>query len=194
MQPLRVRPRPGRMEDNRLKNGKPRAIVADMTSYEMFAMMPQGLATRILEEMAAEDKAFYRGLLDGVAQARKVRLVYMERQPRTDRHQLVAATLARPAMEPAAANLLRTWFLKKQNQLLIDFLDALGVTHEKGVVDDLPGKVDDEKIKAAVDTLLAKHPPDVVALYLHSFLHLNDVHWHNLEELLFEDPRLELKK
>ena len=83
MQPLRVRPRPGRMEDNRLKNGKPRAIVADMTSYEMFAMMPQGLATRILEEMAAEDKAFYRGLLDGVAQARKVRLVYMERQPRT---------------------------------------------------------------------------------------------------------------
>lgn len=165
-----------------------------MTSYEMFAMMPQALANRILEEMAAEDKTFYRGVLDGVAQARKVRVVYLERQPRIDRHNLVATTLARPSMEPAAANLLRTWFLKRQNQLLIDFLDALDIIHEKGVVEDLPEKVEDAKVKAAVDTLLAKHPPEVVAVYLHSFLHLNDVHWQNLEEILFEDPRLELKK
>jgi len=165
-----------------------------MTSYEMFATMPGALGNRILEEMAGEDKAFYRGLLDGVAQARKVRTVYLERQPRADRHALVVATLARPSMEPTAANLLRTWFLKKQNQLLVDFLDALGLQHEKGVVEDLPEKVEDAKVKAAVDTLLNKHPAEVVALYLHSFLHLNDVHWHNLEEILFEDHRLELKK
>jgi hypothetical protein len=168
--------------------------VAGMTSYEMFAMMPQPLGNRILEEMAGEDKGFYRGILDAVAQARKVRVVYLERQPRTDRHAFVVATLARPSMEPSAANLLRTWFLKKQNQLLIDFLDALGVPHEKGIVEDLPEKVEDEKVKAAVDTLLGKHPPEVVSLYLHSFLRLNDVHWHNLEEMLFEDPRLEFKK
>jgi hypothetical protein len=165
-----------------------------MTSYEMFAMMPQGLGNRILEEMAAEDKPFYRGILDAVAQARKVRVVYLERQPRVDRHTFVVTTLGRPSMEPTAANLLRTWFLKKQNQLLVDFLDALGIAHEKGVVDDLPEKVEDEKIKTAVEALLAKHPHEVVALYLHSFLHLNDAHWHNLEEILFEDPRLELKK
>jgi hypothetical protein len=165
-----------------------------MTSYEMFAMMPPALGNRILEEMAAEDKPFYRGILDSVAQARKVRVVYLERQPRAERHTFVVTTLARPSMEPTAANLLRTWFLKKQNQLLIDFLDALGITHEKGVVEDLPEKVDDAKVKGAVETLLAKHPAEVVALYLHSFLHLNDVHWHNLEEMLFEDPRLEFKK
>ena len=165
-----------------------------MTSYEMFATMPQALGNRILEEMSLEDKPFYRGILDAVAQSRKVRVVYLERQPRTDRHGFVVATLARPSMEPTAANLLRTWFLKKQNQLLIDFLDALGIAHEKGVVEDLPEKVEDEKVKGAVEALLAKHPAEVVALYLHSFLHLNDVHWHNLEEILFEDPRLELKK
>ena len=170
------------------------SIVARMTSYEMFATIPRELGNRILEEMAGEDKAFYRGILDAVAQARKVRVVYLERQPRIDRHALVVTTLARPSMEPTAANLLRTWFLKKQNQLLIDFLDALGVQHEKGIVEDLPDKVEDEKVKSAVGALLGKHPADVVSLYLHSFLHLNDVHWHNLEEILFEDPRLELKK
>ena len=165
-----------------------------MTSFEMFAIMPAALGNRILEEMAGEDKAFYRGILDAVAQARKVRTVYLERQPRSDRHAFVVTTLARPSMEPTAANLLRTWFLKKQNQLLVDFLEALGIQHEKGVVEDLPEKVDDAKVKAAVETLLSKHPPEVVALYLHSFLRLNDVHWHNLEEILFEDHRLELKK
>lgn len=165
-----------------------------MTSYEMFAIMPAALGKRILEEMAEEDKPFYRGILDAVAQARKVRIVYLERQPRADRHVFVVSTLARPSMEPTAANLLRTWFLKKQNQLLIDFLDALEIPHEKGVVENLPEKVEDAKVKSAVETLLTKHPPEVVALYLHSFLHLNDVHWHNLEEILFEDHRLELKK
>src|SRR5919198_2329818 len=114
-----------------------------MTSHDLFAAMPAALANRILEEMLAEDKPFYRGLLDTVAQARKVRVVYLERQPRAERHQLMAATLARTTMELTASNLLRTWFLKKQNGLLTDFLEGLGIKHEKGVVEDLPEKVDD---------------------------------------------------
>jgi hypothetical protein len=156
--------------------------------------MPAALANQILEDMLAEDKPFYRGILDTVAQARKVRVVFLERQPRTERHQTVAATLARPAMEMAASNLLRTWFLKKQAALLTDFLDGLGIKHEKGVVEDLPQSVDNEKLKTTVNSLLEKHRPEVVALYLHSFLYLNDVKWQNLDELLYEDPRLELKK
>jgi len=133
-----------------LKLSPTQSIFAAMTSHEMFAIMPAALGNRILEEMAGEDKAFYRGILDGVAQARKVRTVYLERQPRSDRHNLIVSTLARPTMEPSAANILRTWFLKKQNQLLIDFLDALGVEHEKGVVEDLPEKVEDAKVKTSL--------------------------------------------
>ncbi len=165
-----------------------------MTSHDLFAAMPASLANRILEETLAEDKPLYRSILDSVAQARKVRVVYLERQPRTDRHQLVAATLARPAMELTASNLLRTWFLKKQSGLLSDFLDGLGIKHEKGIVENLPATVDNEKLKTTVNSLLEKYPHDAVALYLHSFLYLNDVKWNNLDELLYEDPRLELKK
>ena len=51
-----------------------------------------------------------------------------------------------------------------------------------------------DRLKTTIDSLLGKYPYDVVALYLHSFLYLNDVKWHNLDELLYEDPRLELKK
>src|SRR5687768_3859373 len=109
-----------------------------MTSHDLFAAMPGTLAHQILEDMLAEDKPFYRGILDTVAQARKVRVVFLERQPRTERHQTVAGTLARPTMEMAASNLLRSWFLKKQSALLTQFLEGLGIEHEKGVVENLP--------------------------------------------------------
>lgn len=165
-----------------------------MTSHDLFAAMPAALANQILEDTMVEDKPFYRGVLDTVAQARKVRVVFLERQPRTERHQTVAATLARPTMEMAASNLLRTWFLKRQSTLLTDFLDGLGIKHEKGVVDNLPESVDTERLKSTVNTLLEKYPHDTVALYLHSFLYLNDAKWSNLDELLYEDPRLEFKK
>jgi hypothetical protein len=165
-----------------------------MTSHDLFAAMPASLAHQILEGMFAEDKPFYRGILDSVAQARKVRVVFLERQPRAERHQTIAATLARPTMEMAASNLLRTWFLKKQITLLTDFLDGLAIQHEKGIVENLPETVDNEKLKSTIDSLLAKYPHDIIALYLHSFLYLNDVKWQNLDELLYEDPRLELKK
>ncbi len=165
-----------------------------MTSHDLFAAMPATLANQIFEDMLVEDKPLYRGILDTVAQARKVRVVFLERQPRIERHQTVANTLARPTMEMAGSNLLRTWFLKKQSTLLTDFLDGLGLKHEKGVVDNLPESIETERLKSTIDMLLGKYPADVVALYLHSFLYLNDVKWHNLDELLYEDPRLELKK
>ena len=49
---------------------------------------------------------------------------FLERQPRPHRHEMMVATLARPAMEMVAGNLLRVWLLKKHKQMLIDFLDA----------------------------------------------------------------------
>ena len=48
--------------------------------------------------------------------------------------------------------------------MLVDFLDALGIAHEEGVVEQLPPTMDDAKVRAAVDALLAKYPPEAVAV------------------------------
>jgi len=95
-------------------------------------------------------------------------------------------------MEMVTGNLIRAWLLKKHKQMLIDFLDALGITHEGGVVDQLPPTMDDAKLRAAVDGLLAKHPPEAVAVYLHAFNDMNEVEWLNLKTMLDSDPRLQL--
>ena len=154
--------------------------------------MSPALALDILTYTHETDKPLYQASLNAVADARKLRPAYLKRQPRSHQHEMMVATLARPAMEVVAGNLLRVWLLKKHKQMLIDFLDGLGIAHEEGVVEQLPPMMDDAKVRAAVDGLLAKHPPEAVAVYLHAFNKMNEVEWPNLKAMLDSDPRLQL--
>jgi len=155
--------------------------------------MPATLATEILEFCHDHERKLYRAALDTIAQARKVRPVFLERQPRTERYPAMISSLSRPAMHQAADSLLRTWLLKRHSALLVDFLNGLGIQHENGVVENLPKTVDDTVLRQAVDTLLAKHPRDAIAVYLHAFNAMNGESWANLEQLLQTEPRLSLK-
>mgnify|MGYP003349886425 CR=1 FL=1 len=75
--------------------------------------------------------------------------------------------------------------------LTADVLGQVVVTHKDGVVDNLPETVDDAKLKATVDKLLATHASDVVKVYLHSFNSMNESQWKNLESILKDDARLQ---
>ncbi len=163
-----------------------------MTAHQLFAAIPPALAAQILEAVHTTDKDLYRVALHTVAQARKVRPVFLERQPREDRHRTMTTALSRPDMNMIASNVLSGWLVKNQAALLADFLDALKIAHEKGVVENLPATVDDAALNAAVDQLLAKHPAEIVALYLNAFYGMNEAHWPNLDALLKNDPRLKL--
>jgi len=163
-----------------------------LTSHELLGFMSPTLATEILNYAYESDKALYRGALSAVAEARKLRPVFFERQPRTERHAVMLQTLARPSLDLVTGNLIRTWLLKKHNSMLCDFLDALGIVHKEGVVEDLPATMDDAKLRAAVDALLAKYPAEVVAVYLNAFNDMNEVNWPNLKTILEADKRLQL--
>ncbi len=162
-----------------------------LTSHELFGFMPAALAADILEHAYTHDRDLYRATLTAVANARKVRLVFLDKQPRPVRHAGMVGYLSRPGLELAAGTILRGWLLKAHMSLLADFLDGLGIAHKDGVVDDLPETVDDAKLKATVDALLAKHAADVVKVYLHSFNSMNESQWKNLEALLKDDARLQ---
>jgi hypothetical protein len=163
-----------------------------LTSHELIGFMSPALASEILAFAYESDKPLYRATLQAVAEARKVRPIFLERQPRAQRHTAMLATLTRPALELITGNLIRTWLLKKYKGMLVDFLNALGVTHNEGVVDDLPATIDDAKLKLGVDALLAKYPPEAVAVYLNAFNDMNEVNWPNLKTMLENDKRLQL--
>ena len=163
-----------------------------LTSHELLGFMSPPLALEIITYAHESDKPLYRATLQAVAEARKVRAVFLERQPRSQRHSTMVSTLTRPSLDPITANLIRTWLLKKHKDMLASFLDSLGVPHKEGVLEDLPATVEDEKLRAAIESLLAKYPPEIVAVYLHAFSEMNEVNWPNLKTMLESDSRLQL--
>lgn len=163
-----------------------------LTSHELLGFVSSTLANEILDFAHEADKPAYKSIVASVAQACHLRPVFLERQPRVQRHATLLATLTRPSMEVAAGTLLRAWLVKKQNSMLVDFLNALSIENKDGVVEDLPQTMDDAKLKAAVETLLAKYPHEPVAVYLNAFNDMNEANWSNLKTLLETDPRLQL--
>jgi hypothetical protein len=163
-----------------------------LTAHELLGFMSPALATEILTYTFESEKPTYRATLAAVAEARHVRAVFLERQPKTQRHSTMLSTLSRPALDAVAGNLIRTWLVKKHKSMLVDFLDGLGIEHSEGVVEDLPSSVEDAKLKSAIETLLTKYPPESVSVYLHAFNDMNEANWANLKSLLESDTRLQL--
>jgi hypothetical protein len=163
-----------------------------LKSYELFGFMSSALANEILTFAFESEKPTYRAVLQAVAEARKLRPVFLERQAKTERHTLMLGTLTRPNLDVAAGTLLRIWLVKKHQAMLVDFLNALEIPNENGVVEDLPAAVADAKLKTAIETLLAKHPAEAVAVYLNAFNAMNEANWPNLKTLLEGDARLQL--
>ncbi len=163
-----------------------------LKSHELLGFMSPDLANDILNYAFESDKPTYKAVMNGIAEARKIRPVFLERQPRPQRHALMIATLSRPGLDQVAGSLIRAWLVKKQKALLVDFLNALGIANNEGVVDDLPANVDDAKLKAAIEAILAKHNPEVVAVYLNAFNDMNEASWANLKTMLENDARLQL--
>jgi hypothetical protein len=163
-----------------------------LSSHELFGFMSPALALDIIGHTHESDREMYKATLQAVAQFRRVRPVFLQQQPKPQQHKGMAEALSKPALELAAANLLRGWLVKKQPALLEDFLNTLGIPNDKGTVEDLPEKMDDEKLKQAIERVLTRHPAETVAVYLHAFNAMNGANWANLKTMLESDARLQL--
>ena len=164
-----------------------------MKSSEIFQHLSPGLSEQVLFWLYSAEKPTYKVAVQTLAAQRKLRPVFVERKPRAERHEWMKNALGRPAGEPIAANLLQMWLMGSQASLLCDFLDALGIEHdEHGGIDSLPATPDTEKLREAVEGLLAKHPAEIVAVYLQSFQTMDIAGWPALGEMLARDTRLHL--
>lgn len=165
-----------------------------MKSHEIFREMSPSLAAEVFGFLHKEQKAVYKAAVQGLANQRNLRGVFIERKPPQERHPWLQAALSRPASESLATHLLQAWLLGANKEMLCDFLDSLGIAHgEDGTVDELPASPAKDVMAAGVSRLLAKHPAERVAVYLSAFRDMDSsVQWPALDELLNEDPRLRL--
>ncbi len=165
-----------------------------MRSHEIFQRMSTTLAAQIFTFLQTEQKPVYKAAIQGLANQRNLRAVFVERKPPNERHPWMQAALSRSVSDALASHLLQTWLLAANKQMLCDFLDSLGVSHEEdGTVETIPPSPPREKIETAVNQLFDKYPAEVVAVYLHAFRDTDTaVQWPPLDEILTEESRLKL--
>lgn len=162
-----------------------------LSFHELIGFMSPKMANRILEDTQANNREVYRALVASMAQAQKMRPVFIGRQPKERRHKNFVQMLSRAGSEEHAGNLIRGWLFKEHKDVLTGFLGKLGIEHEEGMVNDLPESISDDALNAAVNMLIEKYDRELVAVYLTAFNASNENRWGNLDALLAEDERLQ---
>jgi hypothetical protein len=84
--------------------------------------------------------------------------------------------------EDLAARMLVVYHLAEQRPMMSAFLDALGIAHENGVIQEDAATPDPAKIAAAVATIAAAYPADDVSLYLDTLRWQDPAAWGALNE------------
>src|SRR5581483_5653473 len=93
-----------------------------------------------------------------------------------DRRARHLATL--PSLPDAlAARALVVYHLTEQRAMMSAFLDALGIAHEDGLIQEDSAKPDPEKIGPATEVLRQKFPAEDVHLYLETLVSQDPETW-----------------
>jgi hypothetical protein len=85
--------------------------------------------------------------------------------------------------DAVAARVLIVYHLAEQRPMMGTFLDALGINHEEGLIQDDEVKPDPEKVGPAAAQIAGQFPPDHVSLYLNTLLCQDPETWGVLEGL-----------
>jgi hypothetical protein len=85
--------------------------------------------------------------------------------------------------DPMAARALVIYHLAAQREMMGAFLDALGIAHENGLIQDDGVKPAPERIGPAVQLISERYPAEHVALYLDTLLCQDPDTWGALADL-----------
>jgi len=156
-----------------------------MRSFQVFASMSPEQAVGMMRGLKESSPAMFRQAVDAAAVAIKARPVYLRRQPFEKRAEAIRRALARVAANPVADELLATYFLECRKDLLVDWLDRLGLAHEDGMLEeDAPSEPEAESLAKAVDAFLAVDDDPDRELLLRAFAAQQAVEWPGLDARL----------
>jgi hypothetical protein len=154
-----------------------------LTPSRLWKQMTSDQRTRVArafwEDEDATDDQLQAALL--IAQQKKFR-------PKTvigldiDRKARHLATLGM-VPDQIAARALIVYHLAEQRPMMGAFLDALGIAHENGLIQEDSVKPDAEKIGPAAAQIAQQFPPDDVRIYLNTLLSQDPETWGTLDSV-----------
>jgi len=158
-----------------------------MRPYQLFSAMAPEQGRALLEALREKAPVAYAQALGLTAGAMKARPLFLQRLAPERRAELVRKALARVASNPVAEEMLAVYFIECRNELLVEWLDLLGVKHEKGTLDGEPQEPAAKKLAAAVEAF-RKAAGDADRadreLLMRAFSAQSSIEWPKLDALL----------
>ncbi len=156
-----------------------------MRAYQIFAALPSEHAVSVLQAVRSAAPAAFQQALAATAAALHARPVFLARKPAPEQCQAIRRTLARVASNALAEELLAVYFIECKKELLREWLDAVGVEHEDGVLKtDRPPQPPVKKLRAAVQKFRTSEASADRELLLRTFAAQAAIEWPELEALL----------
>lgn len=156
-----------------------------MRSYQVFAAMSPECAQSVMSGLSEKSPQTFKQALFAASAAMNARPVYLQRQPFAKQAQAVRRALSRVAANGVAEEILAIYFLECRKELLVEWLDALGLEHEEGtLVEDQPAAPDEKVLREARDAFCAVDDDADRELLVSAFAAQTAIDWPELEALL----------
>jgi hypothetical protein len=130
--------------------------------------------------------------MNTLAASRKLRPIFLQRKSREDQQKWLLEQLHMKSNDSVAEQVIQLWLLKGQQGMLKTFLDAVGIEHKEGEVENLPEEITEEQGKAGIAALLAEVPAEKAAVYLHMFQMQRPGGWAGLAKAIEGEASLAL--
>jgi hypothetical protein len=158
-----------------------------MRCFEVFAGMPEAQARALLGEVREKAPAAFLQAVMLACGVMRTRPVYMRGLPFEKQADAVRRALARVASNGVAEEILAVYFLECRRPLLVEWLDAVGLAHEDGVLkEERPPEPDTGKLREAAERFLAGEQPETRLLLLRAFAAQDPIEWPALDALVAE--------
>jgi hypothetical protein len=147
--------------------------------------MTPGEAEAFLTELRQEAPGVSQMALAAAAGAFKLRPAFLKRQSPAKQADWMRKALGRGTMASVAEEILAEYFLGHRKSLLIEWLDAIGLEHEEGVLkDSAPAAPERARLEQAVEKFAGGETPERRRLLLSAFAAQSAIDWPDLEALI----------
>ena len=156
-----------------------------MRSYQIFAAMPPDRAVAVMSELSKNAPQMFKQALLIASASMNARPTYLQRQPFEKQVAAVRRALSRVAADGVAEEILAVYFLECRKELLVEWLDLLGIKHEDGILEaDSPVAPGKTALQKARDSFCRIDEDDDRSLLLNAVAAQSAIDWPDLEALL----------
>lgn len=121
-------------------------------------------------------------VLRELAAALKFREAFLKRVKPEEKVRHLRRLVDTPSLRHLCDDVFRSWLVVRKTPMLVCFVEAQGMAHENGIIDDTAKPPDADSLRKGVRAVRDQFPPRDVALYMGVMLAAGGDFWQGLSE------------